>query len=306
MERHIIAIAPSSISGPDKVGVWRGQELKFLTLPHPSNQSVICTVLNNELFELNQANLYRNSCLMIDQRLSSSKSLYFLSKLDVRFLVVPFLEKAAGKFSPLDQIIFPIKDYSAFPMELFSKEHMSAMCDINDKYDEVYYRYNEEKLLAWLKDKVTRATAAICAQRRKVFERGQLTYSSSFNVVSKSSENTDNPADGTSTVEDERAALELVSDYLSTSLSEKLFALFNAQTTDVWKKPASSNKRKADWELSLEQEQMVGAPVQPLPKAPIVAPVVAPAAPKQDAKSKALAVAAKGTKSIQNFFGGKK
>ncbi|RYH31598.1 hypothetical protein EON65_02355 [archaeon] len=190
MERHIIAIAPSSIAGPDNVGIWRGQELKLLTLPHPSNVSALCTVINNELFELNQGNLYRNSSFMVDQRISSSKSLYFLSKLDIRFLVIPFLEKAAGRFCPLDQIIFPITDFSSFPMELLSKESMAAICDVNDKYDEVYYRYNETKVLGWLKDKVTRTTAAVCAQRSKAFERGQMTYSSTFNVVGKNPEKT--------------------------------------------------------------------------------------------------------------------
>eukprot|EP01035_Chromulina_nebulosa_P032966 gene32966-44103_t len=75
-----------------------------------------------------------------------------------------------GKYSPLSQIV--ISDGTTeprLPLGNVLQWKMDEMCDVNDKLgdDLILYRYNSDKVLSWLKAKVTRTSKILQEQRRK-------------------------------------------------------------------------------------------------------------------------------------------
>lgn len=184
MEKHFVVLTSAEQLGDIDISVY-SNDINLLTLPHPSNQATLCAVIKGTLYELQSAQLSRNSSWFINQRISSSKNVYFLAKLDIRFLLLPFLEKASGKFSPLDQIVFNITGYSNMPIHVVDRALMEDICDVNDKLgdDMLLYRYNAEKTLAWLKGKVCKASGIAQKQRIKRAQSINPAYSTSFHSV---------------------------------------------------------------------------------------------------------------------------
>jgi hypothetical protein len=253
MDKHLVALGPSSISST--------RRLHLITLPHPVNQSTLCTIIENQLYELQSSHLHRNCCWMINQRISSSKNLYFLTKLDLRFLLLPFLEKAGNKYSPLAQIFFNVPGYSSLPIHLLSRAIMEEMCDVNDKLGEdlLLFRYSEEKTMEWLKGKVAKASIMAKTQRIIRIKNQNLAYSSNFNIARPQASLATAAEDQPVTDEDLRIALELVTDSLSLPMAERLCACYGLQAAELLKKSSASLKRKADWEIELEVRDTTAA-----------------------------------------------
>lgn len=181
MEKHSLVLFPG-----DKNNANDEKSFTILTLPHPSNQSTLATIIDNTLYELQFAKYARNCCFFLNQRISSSKNVYFLTKLDIRFIILPFLEKFGTKFSPLDQIVTNLPGYSSIPLHLVTPQMMESICDVNDKLgpDMIFYRYSSEKTIQWLKSKVEKVSHVVKAQRLLSASTQSLSYSSSFRTSS--------------------------------------------------------------------------------------------------------------------------
>ena len=131
------------------------KELLLKELPHPKQLRTRGRTLfiqwSDEIYELQSVQWRNHGSWFINQRVSSSKSFYLANKIDPRFLLLPYLERAEckGKYSPLSQIV--ISDGSTeprLPLGNVLRWKMDEMCDVNDKLgdDLILYRYNSDKV----------------------------------------------------------------------------------------------------------------------------------------------------------------
>eukprot|EP00981_Chlorochromonas_danica_P003548 scaffold659_cov192-Ochromonas_danica.AAC.61 len=268
-EKHLIIIGPREGLLGGGTNNFQPSTVSLLHLPHPVNQSTLCVVVQNHLYELQASHLYpRHASWFINDRVSSSKSLYFLTKLDLRFLLLPFLEKVTtNQFSPLDQIVTRLPGYAPIPLELVTRSMMEVICDVNDKLgdDLLLFRFNREKTLRWLQDKVHRTAMVVKAQRIK---KQQASHQTALNLFGSRSNNTSGGNNGGNNgdmseesadppqTEDLRIAIEVVVDNLTPALSESLVNVFALPPQEVNEiESVVSQKRKADWEIELEREK---------------------------------------------------
>lgn len=284
----LIQKAPTVGSGAVVAQEIRAKELHLKAFPHPRGYGMMIIDLEDQFYELQSTQPRKFSSWFINQRVSSSQTVYMANIFDPRFLCLPFLEKAGAKYSPLDQIIHMDEKYARFPFQRVSTWKMQDICDVNDKLgdDMILYRYNESKVIDWLKGKVGRTAAAFMKQRLAKMQN--TTFASGFNV-SKQSTGAITTNDGpscsgtlrlvggslhcpmfvihcvaaacckhtadTSSKEDIVMALEVVSDYLTPAMAERLLKAYNMTPADLntSKAAAAANlKRKADWEQELE------------------------------------------------------
>ena len=162
--------------------------MQLISLPDVKNgDDNIYILQGDKILELQSANPRRFASWFIDQRVSSDSAIYVASRVDVKFLLLPYLEKESSKYRPIDQIVS-----SRFPLEHSSSWKLMDICDINDKLgdDMILYRYNESKTVIWLRAKVDRTAKVLCSQRRrKCLLENQLIVSN-FNISAQSSLNT--------------------------------------------------------------------------------------------------------------------
>lgn len=180
----------------------RSTNLEIKAFPHPKaagdNDAVPlmlyvppaagnATKKSGDIYELQTVQLRRNGSWFSNQRVSSSSVFFMTSKIDPRFLCLPFLQKSRDKFSPLDQIIGHTKDCERLPIAHASEWKMDEICDIKDLGDDaIFYRYNEEKTLAWLKAKVARTAITLAKQKALRGKRVNRLMASNFNVGTQS------------------------------------------------------------------------------------------------------------------------
>lgn len=280
----LIQKGPAGGSGAVVAQEISAKELHLKAFPHPRGYGMMIIDLEDQFYELQSTQPRKFSSWFINQRVSSSQTVYMANIFDPRFLCLPFLEKAGAKYSPLDQIIHMDEKFARFPFQRVSTWKMQDICDVNDKLgdDMILYRYNESKVIDWLRGKVERTSAAFMKQR--VAKMQHTTFASGFNV-SKQSTGAVTTNDGSSisgTIrrrcslpgpvyiliivlhfdvvdtpmkEDLVMALEVVSDYLTPAMAERLLKAYNMTPADLHnsKAAAAANlKRKADWEQELE------------------------------------------------------
>ena len=248
----------------------RQRELNLLSLPHPKGCAVLFANVDGHLYELQSAEARRFGSWFIDQRVSGDAHFYVANKIDPRFLVLPYFERdAAAKFSPLDQVVVTGDEYDRIPFkEAMMNWKLDEMLDMKDLGDDlILFRYNKEKALDLLKVKVERAAKAICTYRRKQTKAG--TAVSSFDVSAQEALSKAPQSEGATTQDSESSseddmvttddtleAMQLVSDYLTDSMTKCLASAMNLNISDVnTVSMKGGEKRKADWEIELEIEK---------------------------------------------------
>lgn len=172
-------------------------DLELILVPHPKYESSLCICWENQFYELQSCSLQKYTTWFIEQRISSSQFLYLATIVDPKFIILPYLEKSNGKFSPLDQIIPQLQNAKLPNLSLASQWNMNSICDINDSFgdDCIFYRYNTEKALNWLKSKVQKISKIILHQRILKEERQQPSFVTSFQSAEAASLDKNN-ADG--------------------------------------------------------------------------------------------------------------
>ena len=243
---------------------------------------------------------------------------FLASKIDPRFLLLPFLEKK-DKYSPMDQIIPYIEGCAKFPLQWIADWRLQDICDINDSFgdDMLLYRLNKDKTLQWLRAKVDAAARVFAAKRadedaqRNRMKVAGFQASSSVEPSGAPGSVSENAANGGSSsgvqTTDTKLALQVVLDYIGKDLSERLTASYGVCSAEVLATKAAPARKKTDWEEELELEKDKAASIsmtggrhaselkRPAPKKPSSASKTAKTAKKA-------AVPLKGMQGITSFF----
>ena len=162
--------------------------LLFVNLPHPkAGNDVVFVIVDGNIMELQSVQPRRHGSWFIDQRISSDNFLYLASKIDPRFLILPFLEKDPLRFRPLDQIVL-----SKIPLTGSQDWKLDEICDVNDKHgdDMIFFRINELKTLKWLKLKVEKTAVILSLQRARRIKNSNICSSSTFDISVQSQKST--------------------------------------------------------------------------------------------------------------------
>jgi Ydr279p protein family (RNase H2 complex component) wHTH domain len=225
--------------------------------------------LHGSFYELQTAQPNKYGAWLIDDRVSSDNLFYIATKFDMRFLCLPFIEKA-DKYSPLDQIIMQQDGCDRIPLIGVESWHLDEMCDVNDVLGDILlYRRNDSKAIHWLKSKIASISTVLAQQRLKKMSSTHTSTAKTFNSSAQRTSN-DSSQETVSTTTDttkfivERVdtllAIQIISDYLSDSMMAKLAKEMEVDISDIQQTKASTlTKRKADWEaeLEIERETMV-------------------------------------------------
>lgn len=183
----------------------RGQEIQPIIhvrlYQHPKDSTpVMCIQLESDIYELQAASIRKHAAWFINQRVSSSSTIYMANKMDPRFLCLPCFLKSAAQYSPLNQIITAAEGFDRIPLSSISSWKIEEICDVNDQFgsDMILYRYNEEKTLKCLSGKVRRTAQVIAAQRHLKKSQVNSAFVSTFNVSQQSGTSANSLKIGTS------------------------------------------------------------------------------------------------------------
>jgi hypothetical protein len=92
-------------------------ELNKVSYLHPKGQPIVYILMGGDICELQVVEPNTHGSWFINQRISSDGKFYLVSKIDPRFLCLPYLEKSGTKYSPLDQIITRTEGCDRIPIE---------------------------------------------------------------------------------------------------------------------------------------------------------------------------------------------
>ena len=246
-------------SGDGGARIMKETAFDLITLPHPKGIPVVFVQVAGELMELQCIEPKKRGSWFINQRVSSSSKVYVATKFDPRFLCLPYLERAGAKYCPLDQVVCTNDTVgcSRLPLTRSSEWKLDEVTDIKDLGDDlILFRFNESKTLDWLSVKVRRTAVHFMEQRLRKMDFENVAFVSTFQSSSQVAQNSKNSTTETllsvPNSHDIQTAVQVVSDYLSESLSEKLLKVFGLSASDLTDTKNHNSKRKTDWEADLE------------------------------------------------------
>ena len=168
------------------VTTYTSSSLELIRLRIRDQVGVFC-IANSEILELQKVDPALFGSWFINQRVSSSKHFFLASRIDPRFLLLPYILKNGHRYSPIDQLITPETDCDRIPTKNISNWKLEDMCDVNAKFEDmVLYRHNEEKMLNWLKTKVAATARILKSQRLKKIASNSTLVASKFNMAAQS------------------------------------------------------------------------------------------------------------------------
>jgi hypothetical protein len=231
---------------------------------HPKGVPVIFIKKGKDLLELQTCEPRKYGSWFINQRICSNGTYILATKIDPRFLCLPYLEKS-DKYSPLDQIIINNEGCDRLPLNDSKEWGLDSICDINNSFGEhmILYKYNEAKTLIWLKEKINKISKTVAKQRIIRELKGNINFVTTFNSGTKvnvlqESKNIDNSNNNDEIKVDDddiKIALQIVCDYLTESMTLKITKAMNIEISDLYTSVSNNQKRKTDWELELEIEK---------------------------------------------------
>lgn len=269
------------------VGVcqWSGENtpIEILKLLNPKGYHALYLSQNDNLYELQSVKLRRHGSLFIDQRVSSSNKIHLATKIDPRFLILPYLQKSGTRFCPMDQIIVVEAGEHRVPLKHMQHWKLDEMCDVKDLGEDlILFRYNEDKTKQWLTSKVRKIAAVLRKQKLEREKKNSTTRATGFHLASNTfvaeatttaSTDPSSGIDDTSgedlAKEDIKSAMDVIFEYVSDDLAAKLMPEFGFTAEDFKssKQSTTAVKRKADWEEALEIEKETMAYTSGAPKA---------------------------------------
>ena len=147
-----------------------------------------------------------------------------------------------------------VPDYRLLNQENGSLMRSQMSKDLGD--DLILFRFNEVKTLEWLSAKVTRTAIHFMKQRQEKMDTENVAFVSTFQSSSHATVNLKSNTTETTLSEpnshDIKTAIQVVTDYLSESMTEKLLKAFGLSAADLTDTKNHSSKRKTDWEADLE------------------------------------------------------
>jgi len=168
----------------------RPERLQFVTFPHPKSSSLVVFMMSGkDFYELQTARIRKYNSWFVNQRVSSNGSISLGTRFDPKFLILPFLEKAGSKFSPLDQIVPVIEGSTRIPLTSATCWSLHLVADIKDLGDDmIFYRYSKEKTLLWLQKKTAALAQVLAKNRTERNSRENGAVVSSFNISRQSTQ----------------------------------------------------------------------------------------------------------------------
>ena len=240
------------------VEIVKETNLKLVTLPHPKGTPLLYISLSGHILELQSVQPKKYASWFINQKVSSSSSFYMASKLDPRFLCLPFFMNNGSKFSPLDQIILCKDGCSRLDLTNSNRWKLDEIADVKDLGDDlIVYRHNEAKTIKWLISKVHKVACIFLRKRQSIACAENVTFVGSFDSSAQTSRSSkcDSTPTMISTEPEEidiKMGLQIVADYIDEMMTIKLVESLGLLMTDLGDKKNQNMKRKADWETELE------------------------------------------------------
>ncbi|EDV47174.1 ribonuclease H2 subunit B [Drosophila erecta] len=251
---------------------------------------------------------------LVNSEVCSNGRIYMTTPVDPTLLALYHLRKhCAQKAMSLDNIAVEEASTSRLLNEILDPENLKCVADVKSSGEQKFYRYNQERTLAWLALK-TRQVVRIL--KEKQVHCGHSAQSQNFVRSEKlAAENVSNEMDYT------RMACDIVGRYLDADLHGLLINYLHipSEIQAIVEEKAAAQKRKSmagkdegsdskkiklndsDAAAKLKSSGLVDSDGDP--NASITSPTAAPLKERSlTAKEKALAKGAKGTKSIASFF----
>jgi len=220
-----------------------------------------------------------NRSWFLGEKISSDGRILLATKVDPRFLLLPYLAKAE-RLVPLPEMLED-DEYPALERILSDTKGLEMVADSKGAKDLNVWKYNEEKTLNWLVKKLEKVTGLL---EKKGVDITAGAAASNF----KHAANLE-----ATEVEYKRYALGIVSEYLAPELAEKLKNKLGL--------PEPEKKRAGDGDLPKAKKLKTG-PVEGPTDDYSKGVKKGEKSPDLTSKQKALAVSAKGSKNIMSFF----
>jgi len=263
------------------------KNITVVKLIHPKTEEPTCFLYNphiNKLFELLSFN-EDHRCWFLGARVIPDGSLQLSTPISPLLLALPYLAKAS-KLVPLDQVLeddrCPSTDSVLLPC--LPPSLLSLVADRKGDEDLNVWKFQEDKALEWLHQKVTKITSVLKTQ--KVDLSGGAT---SLNYKTEEG----------SEVEYQRIALGIIEEYLPKDMADKLVNKLGLPEEKVNKQAGGQKRLSSEGGDSTPKAKRAKVEaLEDYSKNDVKSAIKE----EQSAKQKALAQAAKGTKSISSFF----
>lgn len=269
----------------------------IITLRHPKSDEGAQFLLCPDSKSIHEILSFQDTkgSWFIDNSVQQDGRLLMATVVDPLFLLLPYLldDKNSKKhmFMQLDQIITD----SDFPqcnriVQILDHSTTCQVCDSKGNEDFKVYRYNEEKTLSWLKEKVERTADYLSTSDVSVSSGQCSTYVKSSKATEASREDSVKYAAG------------LISDYLHPDLSKKLFDSLGIEIENtkgkrssdkqkVKEEPPEKKVKRSSDEPDEDYSKVISAPAKTVPVVKMTA-----------AQKKLAKVDKSGMKSLMTFF----
>jgi len=273
----------------------QSSSFNLVTLWNPRSKESMLYLLRPDpsaLFEIQKFN-GGNRAWLIGNSVEKDGDLYMCSPIEPLFLLLTYFIKS-DKYVLLSQIVDDkVCTQSHMLIELLKDDRLLLVADQKSADDLTVWKYNEEKTLAWLKGKVEKICSHIKEAKLQV---SGAAVSSHFVQNEKSSDATE--------IQYMQYSCGILSEYLSPELSKRLIlhlGLPEHEERSVKRKTDESNENEDLNNLEPERKK-ASVEVEPAEDYFTADTLVKKGAVKPNAKTKALAKSAVGSKSISSFF----
>jgi len=259
--------------------------LKVIDLKHPKTGEAAKYLFNKQTNKIYEIMAFKedNRCWFIGERVVEDGSLLLSTPIDPTFLILPYLISAERNV-PLDDLL----DDPAFEHNIYLSGLNHGLKNVSNQMgdqDLNVWKYDEVKCLSWLEARVEAVRKVVISQQI------DLSAGASSLIYKPGSENESNMVEFT------RYSLGIVSEYLTKDLADKLKAKLNLPEPEK-----SSVKRQSEGggePLSKKPKQIKQDPTDDYTKG---MKKERGKETEKNAKQKALAKSAEGSKSILSFF----
>ncbi|XP_028405511.1 ribonuclease H2 subunit B-like [Dendronephthya gigantea] len=266
------------------------EDYHFVMLPHPKTGHIQQYLLSKNKQEISEILKFNETprSWFIDNSVLQDGNLYFGTKIDALFMVLPSLKSTSTKFMTLEHILQESDNNNICELShCITKEDLCLVTDMKGEEDLIVCKLNHDKVISWLEKKVYQTEdqlkqASICTSGAQ---------SSTFVRSSKSRGNTQDYLG---------YAFGLVSDYISDYWSQKLKASLgiNDEISGSSEEEPACKKVKLDESLAAKPNEDYSKFFAKAKATDQNTNVKLTAAQKSLAK-----VNTKGMKSISSFFG---
>jgi len=261
---------------------------EMVKLRHPKTDSASMFLHNPTTKSLCEVLTFSEDhrCWFLGEKISSDGRILLATKLDPRFLLLPYLAKAE-RLVPLPEMLED-SEFPALERILCEATGLEKVADSKGSKDLNVWKYNEEKALDWLVKKLEKVA--------------QLLEKKGVDITAGAAANNFKHADNleATEVEFKRYALGIVSEYLTPELADKLKEKLALPEKEA---PANNKRTGSEGDMPKAKKLKTGEKAQG-PTDDYSKGVKKETGNSGDltSKQKALAVSAKGSKNIMSFF----